>query len=558
MDTSQVSQQESMSQVEPAEPTPVPEEVSRVESPPEPAAEISPASAAFLPQAAPAAPTEITVVQKGSQVASLLTSLIRGLDTGEEAVDIDAALATVPGLAGGPSEGGFSWHTLEPCMRCWRLAYYLYALGVKPKRKSTALAFGSLYHACWEVWYKSGGQRRYDEPCDAVRRAGAPKLAGEVQRLVYTELMKYAQEEADTWDIRAVEHNAVFWAEPERINGKLVQLPFSCRHDMLIALRTPGSPCSPPGPVEGGIHIVDRKTAGALTYDLTKGYAMDGQFLMNAVVFRRSTEEREFGPFRGMIFSVAVKHKEPAVDKSYLRVHTTVEDDALEAFYQTELRPFASELYRRLSTPEIRGDMSRWATNRAACVGRYGICPYFDLCDYGGMSVIDAFYDVDPKHAFNLEKLAPPPADVRRASRTNDMAKQAAEEARRKKLDEKKRVGAMLIVDLRASLLALPNFDRQLFLVPNHTPKTVKDQLFQVLRELWPQGTKFPFRDSSDESREFTIEVAEKGFVWDLRTKATETAASSLIAKGTIVYKTMADWICQDWWDISKLQPPTQ
>jgi len=930
-----------------------------------PAATPALASSAFLPNAGPGG------AAYGSPTPTLLGSLLGGLK-GEEAVDIDAALKTVPGLTGGPSVGGFSWHTLEPCMRCWRLAYYLHALGLQPKQRSAAFGFGSLYHACWEVWYTSGGQRRYDEPCDAVRRAGAPKLAGEVQRLVYTELMKYAKEEADTWDIRAIEHNAVFWGEPERINGKLVHIPYSCRHDMLIGKREAGAACAPPGPVPNGIWVVDRKclhhdelvwsadgsrkparectsgsllpsvrlvensqeatlridearfsdngirdvfrlqldsgrvirrtaeepvwtsrgwrkivelqpgewvacapltevvghervldgeveslgyligdgtlrgdgvrlsthrpdllarftavldqlgdayttsgpaedgeytcrlqnasgvyaavenaglmnkrapakfvpaavvgstkrqiaiflaalwstdgevrlnasgpdrslvarystrsaqlaidvqqllwrlgiwstrrsasktyrgqpfvqweveisgrrdkrlfvrllgdkiiyrdhgvstdvldenldrretcgrdadgipahlvvdalqkraqrtgekriggryirefvdksrratvarwlvrelaqhapelqhladsplrwdrvvkcetdgpaptiavelpenpvyvsaegvvthnTASALTYDLTKGYAMDGQFLMNALVYTRSQEEREFGPFRGMMFAVAVKHKEPSAEKSYFRVETAVEPDTLEEFYQLELRSIASELYRRLSTPEIKGDVTRWPKNRAACVGRYGLCKYFDLCDVGGMSIMDALFTVDPDHVFNLERLAEPPPEVKRATRAGDPTKVAAEEARKQKLEEKRQIGNYLLARLRDSLLTLEQFKTETYLVANHTPKTVLDQLVQTLKTLWPVGTIFDYPDSNDGSRQFKIAVVDKGFAWELRPEDAKT----LIAKGNITHKNMAEAICKDWWDVSKFEP---
>ena len=45
-------------------------------------------------------------------------------------MDIDTALDRIEGLVGGPSEGGFSWHTLETCMQCWRKAYYKHILGL--------------------------------------------------------------------------------------------------------------------------------------------------------------------------------------------------------------------------------------------------------------------------------------------------------------------------------------------------------------------------------------------------------------------------------------------
>lgn len=909
--------------------------------------------------------------------SSSLLADIFGLG-GEESVNIDESLATVPGLTGGPSRGGFSWHTLELPMHCWRLAYYSLVLGLVPKRAQHALSFGSLYHACWEIWYKSGGARRYDEPCDAVRKAGAPKLAGAVQKLVYVELLKYAQEEATTWDIRAVEQNAVFWGEPERINGKLVYLPFSCRHDMLIGKRAPGAPCAPAGPLASGIWVVDRKclhrderiwdlrtsrrvraldlqpalllpsvdtvtntltsepslatdngivptvrvrlasgretllteehpvlaanglqqalrlepgqyvacapltavegndeisdeaaellgysmadcsfnpdsvqlessrrdlmqrveelarlvdgpnvelgeyagrgnkkqlltrvcrmakgstfylllqkwdllgkrarakfvpdgvlsstkhqlaiflaalwsadgaiyettgrslliswssasrglardvqqclwrlgiwstvrtfkkgtgrvihlvtvtghedkqrflatiaprvmpkqevelslhsaeqllaqaaddsdvipvevvaravqrlsraggikgkdgwlyltgrsasrtvarntlrafvgavpelqsvidsplrwdkvdsvtplgiagsiaismrgdnplfltedgivthnTASALTYDLTKGYGTDGQFLMNALVYQRSDEEREFGPFVGMIFAVAVKHKDPSPEKSYFRIETTVDAESLEEFHREELRPYAVELYRRLATPAVREDPRAWPKCRASCVGRYGVCRFFDICDVGGDGLIDAMFDVDPTRVFNLEKLAEPPMEAKRALRDEDPVRAAAEAVRKGKSDEKKHLSACVLETFRTAALGLPQFDTTLFLVPNHTRKTVLEQLVQALRTLWPEG--FAFEMGPDgEGRRYALAVAAKAirWVWSEQPREPDPTVEEEPkkrgrprthvhqVKGQMTFLAIAESICRDWWD---------
>lgn len=504
--------------------------------------------------------------QLGTPESALLGSLLMGLSTGEESVDVDAVLAEIPGLAGGPSEGGFSWHTLELPMQCWYKAYLTLVRGLVPRRPSPAFGFGSAYHACWEIWYKSGGQRRYDEPCDALRQAGAPQLAGHVQRLVYVELQKYAQQEADEWDIRAIEQNAVFWGEPERINGKLVHLPYCCRHDMLIAKRQPGASCAPPGPVRSGIWVVDRKTASQLTYDLTKGYAMDGQFLMNALVYKRSSEERDFGPFVGMIFAVAVKHKEPSPEKSYFRVETSVEDETLNEFYCDEIRPYAIELYRRLASPEYRGNPRLWAKNRASCVGRYGCCRFFDACDAGGESIIDALYRVDEKRIFDLEKLAEPPVEVKRAARATDPKKQAAEEARRGRSELKKHHATLLTATFRAAALDMPHFKSERYLVPNHTRKTVLDQLVLTLGGLWAEGTSFPFGPDG-EGNNYQLTVTAKGLSWHLdllepapepapvQGKKGKKAAKPLAVKGAISWKNIAEAICQDWWDLRNLEP---
>jgi len=481
----------------------------------------------------------------GTPEAALLTELILG--SGEDAVNVEAVLDSIPGMVGGPSVGGFSWHTLELPMHCWRKAYYNLVMGLRAKGRQLALDFGSTYHACWALWYNSGGQRRYDEPCDALRQAGAPKLAGLVQRLVYTELCKYAVEEASEWDIRGVETNAVFWGEPERINGKLVYVPNSCRHDMLLAKRAPGAPCAPPGPVASGILIVDRKTASALTYDLSKGYGSDGQFLMNALVYTRSDEEKVFGPFVGMVFSVAVKHKEPAPEKSYFRVETTVDEVALAEFYRDCVRPYSIELYRRLSMPEYRNDPTKWPRNRASCVGRWGCCTYFDICD-GGESIIDLLFRVDKKGIFDLEKLAPPPAEMKRAAAAADPKKQVSAVARKDRSEQRKHHSASLMSALCTALLGLEHFNPKRFLIVNHTKASVLKQLFEVLKGMWPLETAFQMMGADGES--FNIAVVERGLSWTMPIDGKKD-----MPKGKISWKAVAESICKDWWSLDNLDP---
>lgn len=504
-----------------------------------------------------------------SSMNALLTDLISG-GGGEESVDIEAALNSVPGIIGGPSKGGFSWHTIADPMSCWRKAYYSHVLGLTPKTTPKALAFGTMYHACWELWYRTGGQRPYDEPCTAVQNAGAPKLAAEVRRLVYTELQKYAQQEAEEWDIRAVEQNAVFWSDPQRINGKTVHIPFCCRHDHIIAKRGPGAPCSPAGPVPQGTYVVDRKSASALTYDLTKGYSMDGQFLMNALVYKRSDEPEKFGPFVGMIFSVAAKHKDPHPDKSFFRVETVVEEETLEKFHKEELIPYATEFYRRLASERIRGDINQWPKNHSQCVGRYGCCYYFDLCDVGGSTVMEAMFKQDPGRIFTLDKLWEPPPEAKRKAKTLDGKTIAAKADRQKKAEHKKRIAGLVLDAFVSAACSMDLFQPKAYMVVGHTQKSVLDKLTSNLSRAWPVGTAFEFGPDA-EGNQYNMEVVEKGMQWTLKEATAEDEGEQAEAaeggkkkrkaqkplSGVLTYRSIATKINTDWWDTAKQQPVT-
>ena len=492
-----------------------------------------------------------------------LADLMAGV-SGEDAVDVNAALDEVPGLMGGPSVGGFSWHTLEPCFQCWRKAWYKHVEGLVSQRPHRALNWGSLWHACWELWYRSGGQRAYDEPCDAVRQAGAPKLAGEVQRLMYAMLKQYAEEEASTWDIRGVETNGIFWMEPERIDGKTVHVPISCRHDLIIAKRKPGSACHPEGPVPHGCYVCDHKSASALTYDLTKGYAMDGQFKTNALVYMKSGEVERFGPFNGIIVSIVVKHKNPKPE-SFKRIETSVSDKAIAEFYQYEIKPYALEFYRRLASERYRGDINLWPRNTTHCVNRYGCCEFFDLCDIGGSSVKDAMFKVDESRIFSLDKLHEPPMEIKRSSKLSDPKKKAAEEARKERMAKRKEYQEALIAAFSQSAQAMEAFDSKHFLAPNSTDKDVLDKLTEALKTSWQNGMSFgyPLQDEKGQQTDmFTLTIGPKGINWvqvlseeQLAEGKDKKGKKPAPFKGTMSYKAIAEAICEDWWDLNRLDP---
>lgn len=523
------------------------------------------------PVAQPVAPQQPETPAFGTPEAAgqpnLLGQMLLGVG-GEELVDVNAAIDSIEGIEGGPSKGGISWHTLEPATKCWRMAYWSLVRGLVPKQTSRALAFGSLFHACWELWYRFGGQRRYDEPCDAVRQAGAAKLAGEVQRLVYAELRRYAQEEADTWDIRGVETNAIYWMPPERINGKLVHIPATCRHDLILAKRDPGAACAPPGPAPQGVYIYDHKTASALTYDMTKGYGMDPQFLTNAMVFMRSDEPEKFGQLNGVIVGVAAKHKDPT-DRSFFRIETTVDEAAIDEFYATEFRPTAIELYRRLSDQAWRDDKSRWPKNHSQCVGRYGCCRFFDLCDVGGESVMEGMFKVDESRILNLEAFAEPPAETKRAAREADPKGAAAAEARKSKADERNRLKDLLLTAFSSSLQTMELFHPSGYLVPNHTERGVLNQLVETLKKAWVSESgeyPEPYEYGPDaEGNFYVMTIGEKSIKWVLKVpepveeppvdgKKKKKAKKPAAMRGTLSYKAVAEAICKDWWDLSNLE----
>ena len=174
-------------------------------------------------------------------------------------VDIEALLKEIPEMQGGPSKGGMSWHTLYPFEQCPRMAYYNSVRALRRKGKPPKhFAIGTLLHACFELHYRTGGQKTF-EPIEIAHKAGLYEEAAVVKKCLLAYLEKYAAEEAQTWDVRGLEVQATYFLPPIKVNGKQVRIPLTCRHDALIALRDPGAPCAPYGPVDSGTFILDWK-----------------------------------------------------------------------------------------------------------------------------------------------------------------------------------------------------------------------------------------------------------------------------------------------------------
>jgi hypothetical protein len=512
----------------------------------------------FQPPITTPATIEQPLQAQGTEVGIPMAALAAMIDEQGENLDMDAILATVPGLGGGPSEGGISWHTLEPFKLCRRRAYLEKVRGIRRNAPRPALDFGSLFHAIMYMHRASGGQRTY-EPCQAVSDAGGAALSGDVWRLAHCFLTKYATQESQTWAYRALEHNAVMWMPSVKIGKKQVRIPLSCRHDTVVHLKHPQEGWPPAGPLAGGVWIEDLKTAGRKSYELTKAFGMDSQFMMNALVFLNSGEVEMWGPLQGVIVSIAFKHKQPTPDASCQRLEVPLKVGDLIGFYEEDIKPWVVPFYELLAR-EDRMDEKLWPRNRAlgTCRGPYGLCQYFDLCDQG-LQLLDNTqeYLYVERQILTLDKLWPPPPEVKERKgipieqRPEEQAKADAASNKRKLAADARKQRAL------EALLALVNafvqlnlppaedgsvtgklFDPAQWLVPNHTEASVKDALeLYLTTRLYKQGSNFNLG-------EFAYVVSAKGFQWK-RGKN----------KGTVTYKNVAAELCKNWWDASTLDP---
>lgn len=178
----------------------------------------------------------------------------------EDRVDVETAIASIPGYKGGPSAGGLSSHDLLDFQQCHRRSFFNRRLGLGSVTEKRHFKVGSLYHACMAMRYGVQSDLTF-APCDAVAAAGAPEMARSVRALIEMQLRIYAQQEWETWCPLAVEECYVYHLPKQKINDVSgVQIPISWRPDLILGIKR----AEDPHPVAGHRHdgpvfIVDWK-----------------------------------------------------------------------------------------------------------------------------------------------------------------------------------------------------------------------------------------------------------------------------------------------------------
>jgi len=274
------------------------------------------------------------------------------------------------------------WSALQLMPKCPRLAYLQMVCGLQSQKPSDAMDQGVLYHACMESHYASGGRDTLG-PLRAVESA-VPEIAANVRRLIDAKFRRYGVEEAETWDIRAVEHEVI-----ARVKGKarvgayrrrVIEAPVSSKFDLIIAKRERNGPYAQFGPVKTGVWAFDHKTTGRLSRDKVGGFGMDPQFLLMAYNWRKARLDRVFGPLLGFIIEIVVATKEVGIERIEVRV-----DDRDADRYIQEMSSWFVDIESMLALPpEERARQELWPMNFAGCRQAYGLCKYFDLCESHG------------------------------------------------------------------------------------------------------------------------------------------------------------------------------
>jgi hypothetical protein len=311
-------------------------------------------------------------------MAKLPLALAQDLDTVKPHVAdiLDAKLGGQEYL-GGPSVRG--WSKISTYAICRRMYYLESIKKMRPKRQSPALDIGTLFHACMAAHYLTGGQKTY-EPLYAVKDE-IPEVAQEVARLLSAYFAMYQQEEAQHWDIRAVEREVIGTVTaklPKKKKEHTAQL--SCRFDLVIRKKAAGAPPDPYGPCPAGVYIVDHKCMAKMSYDLTEGYKMDGQFLLMAYLWRQQGLDAVLGKLNGFIINVITKTKQPECR----RVDIAISDADVDRFIE-QITPSVVEIDLNAKGP-LAQDIENWPMNFGVCKSPrgYGLCKYFDFCSSHG------------------------------------------------------------------------------------------------------------------------------------------------------------------------------
>jgi hypothetical protein len=274
------------------------------------------------------------------------------------------------------SESSFGSHRVKSYMGCNRLAYYTYIKRLQTAQKSMALDIGTLIHACLARNYMTGGKDTW-KPLEALIN-DMPDTVLEVQRILTAYFRKWGSEEANTWSVRAVEHEAKGLLS---MNG--LTCPLTARYDLVIAKRPWGSPDLPPGPNPNGCYVVEHKSTRALTNEYTRGYSFDFQIMTQATLWKLGGMDEILGPLNGFIINILVKTKEP----QFHRLEVVITDDDIARFLES-ITPPAVELYAKMNDPARRDNPKHWPLNMSYCkAGGYGLCKYFDLCESGGSAI---------------------------------------------------------------------------------------------------------------------------------------------------------------------------
>jgi len=295
--------------------------------------------------------------------------------------------------AGASARGSTYYKSLLMCPREHGLTH---EAGLKPESPSEPLTLGWLYHHCLEVYYgaimegqqapgwapgnpdressRIGMQKAYAVIEAIEAEPGYVATGASLRRMVDGYFEQYDGQ--DNWRIIAVEEQLVY-------RGGFA---YSARLDLIIEDLD-----------NGGLWIVEHKSARTITNDLIDNYQMDMQILGQVWLLNSCVDLSKYPRFMGVRVNIVTKHKEPR----FARVDVCPSRYHLAAFEQSQGK-----------WVQVRGVMQQleWPQAFGHCSGfsrGYGKCQFFAVCHgHPRMGVSDWAAQEDPPEGFVRKKAA--------------------------------------------------------------------------------------------------------------------------------------------------------
>lgn len=247
--------------------------------------------------------------------------------------------------------GWSSFNLFQKCPYAWRRRYIDNAVPTIAV-EAPSIAVGSLVHVFLAVMYMRPIVEDYPLTPELVRdycmQHARPAYVEEAWRVFVAYRLFYTYDQIDPL---AVEYDL---RDPR--TGE------SCRYD-LIAFFPEASGIRQPG-----TYIVEHKTASRFDVATTDGWANDGEVLGQALLWKRLGLDKRFGPLRGVIVNICGKQKDPQFHR------TIVAPSSLQYEQHTE------DLRRWEGLIQLSRATNNFPRARHSCVGRFGLCEWFEHC----------------------------------------------------------------------------------------------------------------------------------------------------------------------------------
>jgi hypothetical protein len=252
---------------------------------------------------------------------------------------------------GGASGRGWSYYSsIQKCL-------YYYFMNYKKKDSGTpshALELGSCIHTMLALYYE--GLR------DPETRIDPERLKNELLELnVSSEIVLEAWRLFQAYESRYdTDYLTPLGAEifAEAPDGT------TCRYDLIAKVEDEGGEVVVPP----GTWVVEHKSASRFDASMLEGWKNDGEIIGQIRIYQKAKLAKKYGKLQGVIVNLIGKHKQP----QFQRVMIPVSNKRLKR-HESDLKSW--DMIRNICETT-----NHWPRSRASCVGRWGLCRYFDHC----------------------------------------------------------------------------------------------------------------------------------------------------------------------------------